>query len=151
MSKSVVKALPVIAVTIRRATLLDKPSIEGVYATIVGTSLVLDDEEWSRWFSQAGILVAEENNRIIGFGGIDVTAEEQLRWVYLLPEFQRGGVGSRILHELETMAWSSGLQSIRLHSTPGAVQFYAKRGYTRVPDHEHLGHDHDGVEMVKLR
>lgn len=138
-------------VTIRRATLLDKASIEGVYATVVGTSLVLADDEWRRWFTMAGIVVAEENNRVIGFGGIDVTAEEQLRWVYLLPEFQRGGVGSKILHELETMAWSSGLQSIRLHSAPGAVQFYAKRGYTRVPEQEQLGHDHDGVEMVKLR
>lgn len=138
-------------VTIRRATLLDKASIEGVYATVVGTSLVLADDEWRRWFTLAGIVVAEENNRVIGFGGIDVTAEEQLRWVYLLPEFQRGGVGSKILHELETMAWSSGLQSIRLHSAPGAVQFYAKRGYTRVPEQEQLGHDHDGVEMVKLR
>ena len=138
-------------VTIRHATLLDKPSIEGVYATVVGTSLVLADDEWRRWFSLAGMVVAEEDNRVIGFGGIDVTAEEQLRWMYLLPEFQRGGVGSRILHELETLAWSSGLQSIRVHSTPGAIQFYAKRGYTRVPDQEQLGHDHEGVEMVKLR
>jgi GNAT superfamily N-acetyltransferase len=138
-------------VTIRRATLLDRPSIEGVYATVAGTSLVLGDDEWRRWFSLGGILVAEENSRVIGFGGIDVTAEEQLRWMYLLPEFQRGGVGSRILDELETLAWSSGLQSIRLHSTPGAIQFYAKRGYTRVPDQKQLGHDHEGVEMVKLR
>ena len=137
-------------VTIRRATLLDKASIEGVYATVVGTSLVLGDDEWRHWFSLAGIVVAEENNRVIGFGAIDVTAE-QLRWIYLLPEFQRGGVGSKILQELETMAWSRGLQSIRLHSTPGAVQFYSKRGYTRVPDKEQLAHDHDGVEMVKLR
>ena len=138
-------------VTIRRATLLDRPSIESVYATVVRTSLVLSEDEWRRWFGLAGILVAEENSRVIGFGGIDVTAEEQLRWMYLLPEFQRGGVGSRILHELETLAWSSGLQSIRVHSTPGAIQFYAKRGYTRVPDQEQLGHDHEGVEMVKLR
>jgi GNAT superfamily N-acetyltransferase len=137
-------------VTIRRATLLDRPSIESVYATVVRTSLVLSEDEWRRWFGLAGILVAEENSRVIGFGGIDVTAEEQLRWMYLLPEFQRGGVGSKILHELETLAWSSGLRSIRLHSTPGAVQFYARRGYTRVPDQEQLGHDHAGVEMVKL-
>jgi GNAT superfamily N-acetyltransferase len=137
-------------VTIRRATLLDRPSIESVYATVVRTSLVLSEDEWRRWFGLAGILVAEENSRVIGFGGIDVTAEEQLRWMYLLPEFQRGGVGSKILHELETLAWSSGLRSIRLHSTPGAVQFYASRGYTRVPDQEQLGHDHAGVEMVKL-
>ncbi len=138
-------------VNLRRATLSDRASIESVYAAAVGTSLQLSDDEWRRWVSLEGLVIAEENECVIGFGGIDITAKEQLRWLYLLPDFQRGGVGSKILKELEDIAWNSGSQSIRLHSTPGAVQFYSKRGYSCVPDQEQLGHDHDGVEMVKLR
>ena len=138
-------------VTIRRATLLDRSSVESVYATVVGTSLGLSDEEWRRWLAIDGIVVAEENNQVIGFGGIDVTAGEQLRWVYLLPEFQRSGIGSKILHELETVAWTSGLRSIRLHANPDAIEFYSRHGYAPIPDHEQIGHDHDGVEMVKQR
>lgn len=138
-------------VKIRCATALDKQSIERVYASVVGTSLDLSSDEWRRWLNLAGIVVAVDDDQVIGFGGIDITAKEQLRWIYLLPEFQRGGVGSKILAELENVAWSNGLQAIRLHATPAAVDFYAKHGYTRVPDRQRFGHDHDGVEMIKLR
>jgi len=136
---------------IRRATLLDRQSVEDVYATVTGTSLSLSDDEWHHWLNVHGIVIAEADDRVIGFGGIDTTAREHLRWLYLLPEFQRSGVGSRILSDLERVAWKSGLQSIRLHATPNAVQFYAKRGYTLVPRNQQLGHDHDGVEMIKMR
>ena len=98
-----------------------------------------------------GIVIAEVLDRVIGFGGIDTTAREHLRWLYLLPEYQRSGVGSTILSELEHVAWTSGLQSIRLHATPNAVQFYSKRGYTPVPHNQQLVHDHEGVEMMKVR
>ena len=138
-------------VTIRRATALDREAVEDVYATVVGTSLVLSDDEWRRWLSLDGIVIAEADDRLIGFGGIDVTAKEQIRWLYLLPEFQRSGVGSKILHELESLAWSSQLQAIRLHATPSAVGFYSRQGYTRVPDNQQFDHDHDGVEMIKVR
>lgn len=138
-------------VTIRRATLSDKPAIEGVYERTVGASFRVSDDEWRRCLGSEGIVIAEENDQLIGFGGIDVSVKEQLRWIYLLPEFQRTGFGSRILNELETIAWNSGLRSIRLHATPGAVEFYLKRGYTPVSDLEQFGHDHDGVELVKLR
>ena len=138
-------------VTIRRATVLDKQSVEDVYATVVGTSLGLTDDEWRRWLNLDGVVIAEADDRLIGFGGIDVTAKEQIRWLYLLPQFQGSGVGSKILHELESLAWSSELQAIRLHASPNAVEFYSKQGYTRVPDNQQFDHDHDGVEMIKVR
>jgi GNAT superfamily N-acetyltransferase len=122
-----------------------------VYTSVVGTSLDLSSDEWRRWLNLEGIVVAVDDDRVIGFGGIDIRAKEQLRWIYLLPEFQRGGVGSKILNELENVAWRSGLQAIRLHAAPAAVDFYSKRGYTRVPDQQRFGHDHEGVEMIKLR
>ena len=131
---------------LRSATAADKELIQTLYSTVTGTSLPLRDEEW-----EVGVVIAETDGRAIGFGGLDLTAKEQLRWLYLLPEFQRSGFGSKILEQLESIAWRSGLQSIRLHSTPNAVEFYSKRGYKRVPDHEQFGHDHDGVEMVKVR
>jgi N-acetylglutamate synthase-like GNAT family acetyltransferase len=141
---------------LRSATAADKYILQTLYSTVTGTSLSLTDEEWDRSISLDGlgaveIVIAEKDGRTIGFGGVDVTAREQLRWLYLLPQYQRGGFGSKILQQLESVAWRSGLQSIRLHSTPNAVEFYSKRGYTRVQDHERFGHDHDGVEMVKVR
>jgi N-acetylglutamate synthase-like GNAT family acetyltransferase len=131
---------------LRAATNADKEIIQTLYSTVTGTSLSFKDEEW-----EVGVVIAESDGRAIGFGGLDLTAKEQLRWLYLLPDYQRGGFGSKILQHLESIAWRSGLQSIRLHSTPNAVEFYSKRGYRRVEDHEQFGHDHDGVEMVKVR
>ena len=137
--------------TVRRATPSDRSAIESVYERTVGAPFTVSDDEWLRCLSSKGIVVAEQNDGVIGFGGIDVSAREQLRWIFLLPEFQGGGVGSKILSELEAIAWSCGLQSIRLHSAPGAFEFYLNRGYERVPDNQEFGHDHDGVEMIKLR
>jgi GNAT superfamily N-acetyltransferase len=136
---------------IRRADPSDRNAVELVYAGATGSQLSLCDKEWERWISLAALVVAEIDNRVVGFGSIDVTATEHLRWLYLLPEYQRAGLGSRILQALEEIAWLNGLKAIRLHSTPNAVQFYAKLGYHRVPIHHQFGHDHDGVEMVKAR
>ena len=136
---------------IRLAIATDRDVIEKLYIAATGQEFALSEEEWQRWIGLGGVVIAEAYNQTIGFGGVDVTAREQLRWLYLLPEYQRGGFGSKILRELEQIGWRSGLQSIRLHSTPNAVQFYAKLGYHRVPVHEQFGHDHDGVEMVKTR
>jgi len=136
---------------IKRANLTDRDAVGRVYAVATGTQLSVSHKEWERWISLEGVVVAEVNNNLVGFGGIDVSAKEQLRWLYLLPEYQRTGLGSRILQALEEIGWRSGLQAIRVHSTSSAVQFYAKLGYARVADHDQFGHDHDGIEMIKVR
>lgn len=138
-------------VKLRRATPSDRLEIESVYERTVGSSFNVSDDEWRRCFSSEGIVIAEQDERLIGFGGIDVSAKEQVRWIFIVPEFQSTGIGSKILNELETIAWSCGLRSIRLHSAPGAEIFYRKHGYAYVSDEEKLGHDHDGAEMIKQR
>lgn len=136
---------------IRRANQTDIDAIKKLYTVATGFEFVLSHEEWQRWIDLRGVVIAEIDNQTIGFGGIDVTAREQLRWLYVVPEYSRAGFGSKLLQELEEIGWRSGLSSIHLHSTPSAVQFYAKLGYARVPAQDQIAHDHDGVEMVKLR
>jgi len=87
----------------------------------------------------------------IGFGGIDFDATEQIRYVYVEPEYQQSGlcVGLRILRTLEAAARQKGIALLRLHSTPNAVGFYEKAGYSAVEPEDTIGHDHPGVEMVK--
>ena len=138
-------------VKLRRATPSDRREIESVYERTVGSSFNVSDDEWRRCLSSEGVVIAEHDERLIGFGCIDVNAKEQVRWIFIVPEFQSTGIGSRILNELETRAWGCGLRSIRLHSAPGAEIFYRKHGYSHVSDEEELGHDHDGVEMIKHR
>lgn len=139
------------SVVIRIATFKDRNSIEQVYSASAGTGLSLTEAEWTRWIKNKGLLVAELDGYVVGFGGIDVNAKEQLKWLYLTPEFQGRGIGSKLLGELEGIGWRSGLKSIRLHSTPNSQSFYRRSGYSPVAIEALFGHDHDGIEMIKAR
>jgi GNAT superfamily N-acetyltransferase len=137
-------------ITIRPASLNDADAIWGIYqATIPETTR--NDEQWQKILRQGGMFIAELEETAIAFGGIDFDAIEQIRYVYVIREYQRSGLraGLRILETLEAAARQNGIVSVRLHSTPNAVGFYDKAGYTAVPVEDTIGHDHPGVEMAK--
>ena len=94
------------------------------------------------------MVVAEIDAQVAGFGGIDSDAVEQLKWLYVMPEYQGAGVGGEILKQLEEIGWSRGLTAIRLHAAPGAFLFYRKHGYREV-ERDDVAHDHAGITMVK--
>jgi len=136
---------------IRVAQPEEKEAIQGIYRAVVGPSADQEEARWDRLIEQGGVVVATEEGRIVGFGGIDVHALEQVKWLYLLPQHQGAGVGSEILQRLERIGWEAGLHALRVHSAPGAVNFYRKQGYRVLETAAQIGHDHEGVEMVKQR
>ncbi|MGI9167457.1 MAG: GNAT family N-acetyltransferase [Pyrinomonadaceae bacterium] len=129
----------------------DRESIQRIYESLVGSHASQDETIWDRLIQAGCLLVAQTEVQIIGFGGIDLNATEQVKWLYLLPQYQGTGIGSQILKQLESIGWKSGCESLRLHSAPQAVEFYRRQGYKEVEATEQLGHDHEGVEMVKER
>jgi GNAT superfamily N-acetyltransferase len=114
---------------IRTARVEDQDSIQQIYISAVGAQAAINEAQWDRLIQAGGFLVAQMANRIIGFGGIDVDAKVQLKWLYLLPQYQRAGIGSQLLHRLEAIGWAAGLSLLRLHSAPGAIEFYRRHGY----------------------
>jgi len=138
-------------VEMRTAKAEDKESIQSIYESLVGSHASQDETIWNRLIQAGCLLVAQVEGQIIGFGGIDLNTTEQVRWLYLLPQYQGTGIGSKILKQLESIGWKAGCDSLRVHSAPQAVEFYRKQGYREVAATEHLGHDHEGVEMVKDR
>ena len=140
-----------IRLEIRIAQAEDKKTIQQIYQAVVGPRTDPDEERWERLIQQGGLVVAQTEGWIVGFGGIDVYAAEQLKWLYLLPQHQRSGFGSKILKRLESIGWEAGLDSLRVHSAPGAVSFYHRHGYVLVETAALMGHDHEGVEMIKER
>jgi GNAT superfamily N-acetyltransferase len=140
-----------LGIEIRAAWLDDKEAIQEIYGSLFGPDARLDEAHLDQLIYAGGLLVTELDGQVIGFGGIDVSAAEQINWLYLLPAHQGFGVGSEILQRLEAIGWSTGLNSLRLHSAPGAVEFYRQHGYRPVEAAEQHGHDHEGVEMVKER
>ena len=136
---------------IRHARSEDQDAIREIYSSAAGPHASLDGARRDQLIEAGAVLVAEEQGRVIGFGSIEVSAEEHVRWLYVLPECRKDGVGSELLKCLERIGWGAGLDSIRLHAAPAAAGFYRRNGYEEVAGGERVGHDHDGVEMVKER
>lgn len=136
---------------IRIAQPEDKETVQRIYHAVVGPHADQDEARWDRLIQQGGLVVARAEGQIIGFGGIDVHAVEQVKWLYLLPQHQVAGFGSEILQRLESIGWEAGLDSLRVHSAPGAVNFYRRHGYRPVDTAALMRHDHEGVEMMKER
>lgn len=136
---------------IRRARPEDKDSIREIYCSATGSRANIDGARRDQLIEAGALLVAEERGQVVGFGSIEVDAGEHVRWLYVLPGCQKGGVGSELLKRLEEIGWGAGLASIRLHAAPAAAGFYRRNGYEEVAEGERAGHDHDGVEMVKER
>lgn len=134
---------------IRIAQPEEKETIQRIYHAVVGSHADQDEARWDRLIQQGGLLVAQAEGRIIGFGGIDVHAAEQVKWLYLLPQHQGAGIGSEILQRLESIGWEAGLEALRVHSAPEAVNFYRRHGYRLLETAALMEHDHEGVEMMK--
>ena len=136
---------------IRRANPEDRETIREVYASAAGREAAFDEAHLGRLIRAGAVFVAEDAAGVVGFGSIEVDAAEHVRWLYVMHGRQGGGTGSELLRRLERAGWDAGLRSIRLHAAPGAVGFYRRNGYREAAPEEEVGHDHDGVEMVKER
>ena len=131
----------------RLATAEDLEQIQRLYSHVIGPPTG-QERSWSKLITNGCMVVAELDKQIAGFGGVDTDAVEQLRWLYVMPEYQGAGVGTGILKLVEDTGWSRGLTAIKLHAAPGAVLFYRRHGYREV-ERDGAAHDHEGITMVK--
>ena len=138
-------------IIIRPANTDDREAICRIYLAVIGEAGDANEAYRDELIRSGGLLVAQSGDEVVGFGGIELHAHEHLKWLYFLPEHQSAGLGSRMLKELEAIGWRSGLQSLRVHSLPGAVEFYRKHGYRAVEESAKFEHDHEGTEMIKDR
>ena len=135
--------------SLRPAIADDLESIQRIYTYIIGPPTG-QERAWSRLISDGCMVVAEVDGNVAGFGGIDPYASEQLKWLYVMPENQGTGIGTKILSRLEQIGWAHGLDAIKLHAAPGAFLFYRKHGYREV-QRDDVTYDHEGITMMKDR
>ena len=135
---------------IRPATNQDLPAIGQIYRQFLADSAPLSMAFWESLLAAQGLIVAEVDDRVVGFGTVDLQANEQIRQLYVDPAFQGKGIGGRILTRLEEIAQTGGLDRLTLHATPGAVAFYQRAGYNPIAIDGPSDHDHDGVMMAKI-
>jgi len=81
------------------------------------------------------VLVAEDDDQIIGMGNIDLRGDVAVIWkLYVLPHAQHSGVGSALLAALISNV-PDGTESVRLEYVDGndrAAAFYAANGFTEL-------------------
>jgi len=83
-------------------------------------------------FSKEFVLVFEENNKILGLGGL--LNINEIRGLYIDPEYHGKGCGTTLLHALEKEAKKRKLPKIVIKSYFGAVSFYLKHGYKKLEE-----------------
>ena len=91
-------------------------------------------EKFQQNIEGMALYVCRSEGRIVGVAALSVENEElgKIRWVYVLPEYQRKGTGTALVTRLEQKAKEMGLKRIRLVTVGGAewaVSFYRKLGY----------------------
>lgn len=76
-------------------------------------------------------VVAEADNRLCGFGAVNLVKAE-ITSVYVDPDFTRRGIASRLVGLMELAATDAGLPALELQAAGGALTFYEKQGYVYV-------------------
>lgn len=69
----------------------------------------------------------------VGTVRLDLTAERptlgKVRLVAVIPEYQRQGIGTQMMQELELFAVARKVTELEVHAAPDAVSFYEKLGW----------------------
>lgn len=73
--------------------------------------------------------VAKINNKIIGTGRLEGS---KIAGLYILPEYQKKGIGSVIIQKLESVAKKSNIKKVHLHSLLQSINFYNVMDYKKV-------------------
>lgn len=73
-------------------------------------------------------LVAELHGQIVGVGSL---RENEIRRLYVSPDFQGSGIGETLMLSLEAEAQTQNVETITLQCPPNTVEFYQHLGYNK--------------------
>lgn len=95
----------------------------------------------SSWY----IFGAYDGERLVGFGRLvsDGIVYAMIYDLIVLPEYQRQGIGGKILERLIEKCRGTGVRDIQLFCAKGKRPFYEKRGFVARPD------DAPGMQYVR--
>ena len=79
--------------------------------------------------------VHRHKGAIIAVAALSIEEKEtgRIRWVYVLPEYQKQGIGTALISHIEQIARNKGLKKTKLmtdNNAEWAIRFYRKLGYT---------------------
>jgi GNAT superfamily N-acetyltransferase len=108
---------------------------------------------FQRWIERGDELIVvalEPAGKIIGFGSI-VTANSELRAVYVDAAFGGRGVGRALLGRLEELARHAGVAELRMDASINAVPFYEANGFISLERGDHVMSSGGRMACVRMR
>ncbi len=96
------------------------------------------------------MIVARQDNLIVGFGSITPEGNE-LRSLYIHPNFSRRGIGARILIALEREARSLELPYLQMDASINAEAFYRRQGFEIIKHATHKLASGQEMACVKMQ
>lgn len=87
----------------------------------------IDPIPWAESLAMHDTVVVEENGSLVGFG--DLADDGYLDRLYVHKDFQRRGIASEIVSELERRAMKQGIGKIRTEASITARPFFEQAGY----------------------
>ncbi len=94
----------------------------------------MDTDFWADSLRRKYTYVAEEGTEIIGFGELEDNGH--IDRFYCHKDFQGKGVGSQLLQQIESKAWSLGIQRLFVEASITAKPFFEKRGFITIRQQE---------------
>lgn len=88
---------------------------------------VTDRDAWQQHLLQNTTIVVEEGDVIVGFG--ELTSGGHIHTMFVHKDYQRKGIASRILEQLEQEARKLGVQQLTTEASITARPFFEKRGF----------------------
>ena len=94
-------------------------------------------EEFDECSERMTFYVHRQNEKVVAVAALGTEDQDcgRIRWVYVLPKYQKGGVGTALISHLEQLARKAGFKKTRLVTDNGAewaIGFYTKLGYKLV-------------------
>ena len=95
---------------------------------------ILTREELDKCLEKMTFYVHRHKKQIVAVAALSVEDDVsgRIRWVYVLPEYQKKGIGTALVLHLEKMAREMELGKVRIVTDNGAewaISFYQKLGY----------------------
>ncbi len=112
---------------------------------------IMTPEEILKRADETHYYVYEEDNKIVGIGGIGPSKRDEkymeIMTVFIIPEYMNKGIGRKIINKLEEDEFFLNSEKVIVSSSLTAVGFYKKMGYVFINNKEEP--TEDGYMMEK--
>jgi putative acetyltransferase len=148
-------------ITLRHANMEDLPELHSLYVeTIqhtckkdydlhqisVWTASVENKERWKRALTHQYFLVAEIENKIVGFGSLE--NGDHVDFMYVHKDYLRQGIADKLYQALENESQRLGYNCITSDVSKTARPFFSKKGFKVVKESKNFI---KGVEIINYR